>query len=46
MEWDSTALRLRRLGYKTFPSFFEGGVAGIADFEMFTIKISRPGWLN
>jgi len=25
---------------------FEGGVAGIADFGMFTTQLSRPGWLR
>jgi len=24
---------------------FEGGVAGIADYQIYTIFISRPGWL-
>jgi len=36
---------LRYFGYITFPSFFQGGVAGTADFGMFTILLSRPGWL-
>ncbi len=30
----------------TFPSFFQGGVAGITYFGMCTILLSRPGWLK
>jgi len=30
----------------SFPSFLKGGVAGHADFKMFTILFSRPGWLK
>jgi len=31
-------------GEKVSPPF-KGGVAGIANFEIFTILLSRPGWL-
>ena len=40
------AVKLRSFVDKSFPSFFQGGVAGIADLEMVTIMLSRPGWLK
>jgi hypothetical protein len=36
-------LEIRRLEKVSPP--FEGGVAGTIDYLMFTILISRPGWL-
>ena len=42
----SGAVNLRSYRDKSFPSFFKGGVAGISVFGMFTILLSRPGWLK